>query len=194
MGNLCRWILFCSLWLQSGLCLSADSINVVIMPDSFNSFKCHQPGIDFKITQNSSLGVVGILDCESDRSTYGNTNDDVTNTFSRIFVPWRYSKGGAFKNGAFMQALIGIEKSEFRSILGSRADVTFVDFAFHYGYQWFWENGFNVSVLGGVAYLAKSSSQKDIVLNETPDVIGHLDRNTKSNIHGGAGFILGWKF
>ena len=194
MITLNRWILYCLLLFQSSLCLSADSINVVLMPDSFNSFKCHHPGIEFKISQTSTLGVFGRLDCESDRSTYGDTNDDVTNTFSRIFVPWRYSKGGAFKNGSFIQTLIGIEKSKFRSVLGSKADVTFVDFAFHYGYQWFWENGFNISVLGGVAYLVKTSSDKDITQNESDDVIGFLDKNTKTNIHPGAGITIGWKF
>ena len=189
-----RGILLLLLWFQSSLCLSADSINIVLMPDSINSFDCHHPGVEFKVTQTSSLGVFGRLNCETNRSTYGDTHDDVTNTFSRIFVPWRYSKGGAFKDGTFIQALIGIEKSKFRSVLGSKADVTFVDFAFHYGYQWFWKNGFNVSALAGVAYLVETSSEKDILPAENNDVIGFLDKNTKTNVHGGAGVLIGWKF
>lgn len=189
-----RWILFCSLCFQSSLCLSADTINIIILPDSINSFDCHQPGIEFKISQNSSLGAIGRLDCATDRSTYGKTNDDVTNTFSRIIVPWRYSFNGTFRDGSLVQALVGIEKSEFRSTLGSKADVTFVDFAFHYGYQWFWKNGFNVSALAGVAYLVKTSSEIDIVPTENSDVIGFLDKNTKTNVHGGAGILIGWKF
>lgn len=190
-----KWNLFWLLFLfQSNTSLSAEPFNVAIMPDSINSFKCHQPGVEFKISQTSSLGVFGTLDCKSNRSTYGDTNNDVTNTFSRIFFPWRYSKGGVFKTGSFMQALIGIEKSKFKSVLGSKADVTFVDFAFHYGYQWFWENGFNVSVLGGLAYLVKTNSDKSISANETDDVKNFLDKNTKTNIHPGAGVVIGWKF
>lgn len=194
MDILNRWILISSLVIQPGLCLSADSINVVLMPDSFNSFKCHQPGIEFQITQNSIIGVVGILDCESDRSTYGDTNDDVTNDFSRIFVPWRYSKDGAIKDGSFVQALVGIENSKFSSTLGSKAEVTYIDFAVHYGYQWFWKSGFNVSALAGLAYLVKTRSTEDIAPTESSDVIEFLDKNTKTNIHGGAGFMLGWKY
>ncbi len=194
MAIINKWILFCSLLFQSSLCLSAGSINVVFLPDSVNSFKCHQPGVEFKITQYSTLGVLGILDCKSHRSTYGDTNDDVTNTFGRILIPWRYSKGGAFKDGSFMQVVVGMEKSKFKSELGSKADITFADFGFHYGYQWFWANGFNVSAMAGVAYLVESNSKKDIVQNENSDVVDFLDRNTKTNIHGGAGFIIGWTF
>jgi hypothetical protein len=189
-----RWIIFCLLLLQAGACLSADAINLVLLPDSFNSFKCHQPGVEFQVSQTSTLAVFGRLDCESERSTYGDTNDEVTNTFSRIFVPWRYSKGGAFRDGPFMQSLVGMERSRFKSVSGSTADVTYVDFAFHYGYQWFWNNGFNVSVIGGLALLVKTSSDEEIVQNENNEVIDFLDKNTRTNVHPGAGFIFGWKF
>ncbi len=194
MGGTMRWILFCGLCFQSISSLADDAINAILMLDSFNSFDCHHPGVELSVSQNSSVGVLGIFDCDTDRSTYGETNDNVTNTFSRILIPWRYAKGGVFKTGPFMQALIGMEKSEFRSTLGSRADVTFVDFAFHYGYQWFWDNGFNVSVMGGVGLLVKTSDEKDIVQNESNDVRDFLDKNTKTNIHPGAGVVMGWRF
>lgn len=192
--NTNRWILLCFLLFQSGLCLADASFNIIVLPDSINSFDCHQVGVEFKVAQNHSVGMLGRFDCETNRSTYGDTHDDVTNTFSRILIPWRYSKNGVFKDGIIIQALVGVEKSEFRSKLGSKADVTFVDFGIHYGYQWFWENGFNISALAGVAYLVETSSEKSIVQNENSDVINWLDKNTKTNIHGGAGIMIGWKF
>ncbi len=46
----------------------------------------------------------------------------------------------------------------------------------------------------GVGYLLKTNANKNIVQTEDSDVVGFLDKNTKTNIHGGAGFLIGWKF
>ncbi len=194
MKTIKRWILCCLLWVCSDPCLSAEWINVILLPDSFNAFDCHQPGVEFKVAEKSSVGILGRFDCDTDRSTYGSTNESVSNTFSRVLIPWRYSRKGAFQDGTLIQALVGVEKSKFRSALGSKADVTFVDFGLHYGYQWFWSSGFNVSAMAGVAYLVETSSSQEIAQNETSDVIDYLEKNTETNIHGGIGVILGWVF
>jgi hypothetical protein len=182
---------FVLLMVQTPLCLSKDVLNVVLLPDPF---KCHQLGVDFAITENSTLGIIGAKECKSDRPTYGSSNSNVDNTFSRILIPWRYSTEGAFNDGYFMQAVFGAEKSEFRSDAGSTADVTFADIGFYGGYQWFWSNGFNVSALVGVAFLAKRSLDKNIVPSESGDVVEFLDKNTRTNAHPGIGIILGWSF
>lgn len=187
-------VLFCVAFFSPCLCVAEGTVNFTLLPDSVNSFDCHQPGAEFRISKTSTLAVFGRLNCHTDRSTYGETNDDVSNTFGRVFVPWRYAPGGAFKNGPFYQALIGVEKSKFRSISGSRADVTFVDLAAHYGYQWYWRGGFNLSVLGGIAYLVETDSEQAIAPGETNEVIDYLDKNTKTNVHLGAGILLGWLF
>jgi len=179
------------LLVQAGLCYSSESINLILLPDLSS---CHQVGGEIGINENSSLGILGRAGCESNRATYGNENDDVENKFSRILVPWRYSFNGVFKDGYFIQALSGVEKSEFKSTLGSTADVTFATLAVHGGYQWFWSNGFNISLMAGVAYLHEVSSSNRIVSGEEGNVTDFLDKNTKTNIHGGAGFFIGWLF
>lgn len=189
-----QWIVFCLLWIVSSSCLSADFINIIFLPDFSNSFECSEPGVEFKVTDNSTIGILGTFDCDSIRPTYGSTNDQVSNTFSRGLVPWRYSWKGAFTDGAFIQALIGVEKSKFRSDLGSTANVTFIDLGAHFGYQWFWKNGFNISVLGGIAYLVETSSDQKLEPGESQDIIDYLDKNTDSNVHGAFGAIIGWKF
>jgi len=151
-------------------------------------------GFEMAVSENSTLGVLARNECKSDRPSFGSSNDNVKNTFSRFFVPWRYSKSGVFKDSFIMQLLIGVEKSKFKTELGSEARVTFIDIVSSFGYQWFWSNGFNVSVLGGPAFLIKNSSKENIVQNESNDVVNFLNDNTKSNIHAGIGVILGWNF
>lgn len=194
MGSKLKGILFLLFLLASNAAQSASAFNIILLPDLTKSFKCHQPGVEFPIADTQSLAVLGVINCNSDRSTYGDTNDNVTNSFSRLLVPWRYAWNGVFKDGQLIQFLIGVETSEFSSSLGSEAEVTFMDFGLYYGYQWFWQNGFNLSLLGGLAYLVKTSSSKNIAPGETNDVIDFLDKNTKTNVHGGAGIIFGWKF
>jgi hypothetical protein len=191
MNNLVKLIITSFLWFQSNLCLSVESANLFVLPDPF---ECHQLGVETGITTNNSLGVLGTIGCESDRPAYGNANDDVRNTFSRVVLPWRYSKDGVFKDGFIGQAWVGVEKHDFESELHSQAEVTFANLAVHFGYQWFWDSGFNISVLGGGAVLAKISGNEDIVPAERSDVVSFLDKNTKTNVHGAAGFLVGWKF
>lgn len=191
MKVLCK--LVCSLFLlfQAGLSYASDSLNLMLLPDPYG---CHQVGVEMGINANSTLGVLGRGSCESDRPTYGAMNEDVENTFSRILVPFRYSFSGVFKDGYFVQGLAGLEKSEFKSSLGSTSNVTFASFAAHGGYQWFWKNGFNISLMGGVAYLQNIETSESIVGGEDSDVVKFLDKNTKANIHGGGGVFMGWLF
>jgi len=183
----CFYLMF-----QTSLCFSEDSINFIVVPDLFN---CHHHfGFELEILENSTLGILGSAKCKSDRPTYGDPNSKVNTEFSRIFIPWRYSFLGAFKDGYFIQTMVGVENSEFTSEAGSSADVTFIDLTFHGGYQWFWRGGFNVSALAGVAYLKESSLDINIVQNESSDVAEFLDKNTKSNVHIGIGVIFGWLF
>jgi len=194
MDAIKQWIVFCLLLIVSNSCYSADFINIIFLPDFSNSFECSEPGVEFKVTEKSSVGILGTFDCDSNRPTYGNSNDQVSNSFSRALIPWRYSWKGAYTDGTFIQALIGVEESKFRSDLGSTANVSFVDFGAYFGYQWFWKNGFNISVMGGVAYLVETSSEQNLIPGETQDIIDYLDKNTETNVHGGFGAILGWKF
>ncbi|MDX2464995.1 MAG: hypothetical protein QNK31_10875 [Porticoccus sp.] len=177
---------------QASVCFSKDTINILVLPDYIN---CHDHyGFELGTSENSTLGILGSFKCNSDRPTYGGSNSKVSTAFSRIFVPWRYSFDGAFRDGYFVQAMVGRESSEFKSVAGSSADVTFIDLTFHGGYQWFWGNGFNVSALGGVAYLKKTSLDKNIVPGEGGDVVDFLDTNTDTNAHFGLGVIFGWVF
>jgi len=186
-----RFVLMSILIFSPGLCFSKDFLNFTLLPDLF---KCHQLGVEFAITEKSTLGLIGRGSCKSDRPTYGKSNDNVRNNFSRILVPWRYSKNGVFTDGYFVQSLVGLERSKFSSELGSSANVTFLNVAFQFGYQWFWSNGLNVSVMGGPAFLVESGSSKNIVINEQDNVVDFLNKNTKTNVHGGAGVIIGWGF
>ncbi|MCF6211234.1 MAG: hypothetical protein L3J88_00340 [Gammaproteobacteria bacterium] len=43
-------------------------------------------------------------------------------------------------------------------------------------------------------YLIKKESSKNISQNELEGVVSFLDKNIKTNIHGGAGVIIGWSF
>jgi len=179
------------LLISAGQCYSSNSINVVVLPDLFG---CHQLGGEFELNENNTLGVLGRINCSSDRPTYGAKNDDVENEFSRILVPWRYSFNGIFTDGYFLQTLVGLEKNKFKTTLGSTSKVTFTNLAVHAGYQWFWKNGFNITLLGGIAYLHENNSRTNIVTTEETHVVNFIDKNTKTNIHGGAGVIVGWLF
>jgi len=174
---------------QINICYSKD-YNLVLLPEAY----CHQAGIETRITKNSTLGIIGRANCVSERPTYESKNDDVENAFSRVLLPWKYSFNGSFSKGAFVQGMAGLEKSKFKSISGSSADVTFVNLSMHGGYQWFWRSGFNLSLLGGVAYLQEVSSSKQIVGSERSEVTDFIDKNIKTNVHGGAGVTVGWMF
>lgn len=176
---------------QIGQCYSSESINLILLPDAYN---CHHAGFEISMNEKSTLGFLGVPGCNSDRPTYGEIDDDVNNDFSRLLVPWRYSPHRAFTTGYFFQAIAGLEKSEFTSTLGSTADVTFANFGGYAGYQWFWRNGFNISVMGGAVYLQELSSSTTLAPGEGNDVREFLDKNTNSNIHGGYGIIFGWLF
>ena len=89
---------------------------------------------------------------------------------------------------------MGLEYSEFSSRIGSTADVTFANLGGYVGYQWFWPNGFNISVMGGGVYLQELNSSTTLAPGEGNDVSDFLDKNTDSNIHAGYGIIFGWLF
>ena len=191
MKVLYRLILATVLLINAGQCYSSNSINALVLPDLFG---CHQLGGEFGLNDNSTLGALVRINCSSDRPTYGTKDGDVENRFSRILVPWRYSFNGVFADGYFLQGLVGLENSEFKTTLGSTAEVTFTNLAVHAGYQWFWRNGFNIALMGGIAYLHENSSRTNIVTGEENRVVDFIDKNTKTNIHGGAGVIVGWLF
>ena len=193
-GSYMRKLLFSFLCLMihSSLCVSKESFNITLIPDVL--YCHHHFGVEYAINDNNTLGIIGTGKCTSERPTYGDSNSQVDNTFNRIFIPWRYSFEKVFRDGYFIQTMIGIEKSRFKSEAGSIADVKFYDFTFHSGYQWFWDSGFNISALAGVAILKRRSLTKDISSNENNEVVRFLDKNTKSNEHIGVGIIFGWAF
>lgn len=183
-------LVFFALLTQSSLIYSANHINIIFLPDSYD---CHHTGVEGAITKNSRLGILAVVGCDSDRPTYGDSNDKVTNEFSRILIPWTYS-AGAWDDGYFLKVLAGLENHKFESNIGSRAEVTFADISANVGYQWFWNSGFNVSASLGVAFLFQNSVDKNIHTNESSDVVDFLDKNTKTNQHTAFGIILGWAF
>lgn len=121
-------------------------------------------------------------------------NNQVTNIFNRILIPWRYSPYGAFNNGYFVEALVGVEKSEYKSVAGSSANVSFIDTGVWLGYQWFWHNGLNISAVAGVAHLTTISLDKSISPTESSDVSDYLDQQTSTNTHMAGGVFFGWAF
>jgi hypothetical protein len=176
---------------HTSLCLAQESINLYVGPD-FKSH-CNQYGIDFSITKNSTIGILPAYNC-ADVNTYGSLNDQVTSTFNRILIPWRYSPHGAFKNGYFVLALLGMEKNDFESVAGSSVNVSFIDTGVLFGYQWFWRNGFNISGSIGVAHLMRNSLDQSISPTESNSVSDYLDKQTSTNNHVGGGVFLGWVF
>jgi hypothetical protein len=192
MGKVNKCILFLMLVFQSSFCFSQNAINLIVLPDL--RYSTHHVGVETSVTQNSRMGILVAHKQDSDRPTYGDSNEDVTNTFSRILIPWTYCKSGAWEDSYFITGLFGLEKDKFRSVAGSRAEATFVDFGLLAGYQWFWPNGFNISAMAGGAFLISSDSARNISDSETTDVINYLDKNTKTNQHLSAGVIIGWAF
>jgi len=170
---------------------SKDSINLSFAPDP--QTQCHQYAVGVAITENSTLGIVPSYNC-ADRPTYGTIEKQVTSTFNRLIIPWRYSPNGVFKNGYFVTALVGIEKNKFKTTVGSDANVSFIDTGVLLGYQWFWRNGFNISGLIGVAHLIQYKRDKNISPAESNKVSDYLDEQTSTNTHIGGGVQFGWAF
>jgi hypothetical protein len=168
----------------------AGEYNLVLLPSPY----CTHAGFETRIGDKYSLGVLGRPSCDSERPTYGSPNAEVRSNFSRVLIPLRYSFKGAFTTGLFVQGMVGSETSEFRSTLGSTANVTFLDLGVYVGYQWFAKSGVNVSVIGGIAYLQQLNASKSISGGESASVTDFLNKNIDSNTHGGAGVIIGWKF
>lgn len=169
---------------------SRDLINVILVPDPYD---CHQTGVETALTNNSRIGILAVIHCATDRPAYGSANNNVRNNFSRILIPWTFSKA-IWTNGYFLKALVGVEEHEFLSAKDSHADVTFTDVSTHLGFQWFWDNGLNVSASFGAAFLFADDVTKNIQNDEGGDVISFMDKNTKSNHHAALGIILGWAF
>ena len=178
--------------LQPFRCLSQESLNLVVLPDPL--FGTHHIGGELALSKNSRLGMMAAYKKDSSRPTYGESNDNVTNTFSRLLVPWIYSKNGSWEDSFFVTGLTGLENDSFTSTAGSRAEATFINLGILGGYQWFWKNGFNISATAGVAFLIETSSKKDISADESSEVIDYLDKNTQTNVHPAAGMIFGWAF
>lgn len=190
-------LVFSFLLFQTSLSIAQDSINFSVGPDP--TTHCHQYRVDVAITKNSTLGVMPSYNC-TDRPNRPNNdgsmviNSQVTNKFNRIIIPWRYSPYGALNNGFIVEAIIGVEKSEFKSASGSNANVSFIDTGVWLGYQWFWQNGFNISAVGGVVRLSRISLDKSISPIESSNVSDYLDQQTSTNTHAAGGIFIGWLF
>lgn len=183
---------------QPSLCLASQeySINFSVAPDL--TTHCHQYDVDVAISENSTLGVMPSYKCKDrpDRPSNGSMriNSQVTNTFSRVLIPWRYAPCGTLNSGYLVMAIVGVENSEFNSDAGSSAKVSFIDTGVWFGYQWFWPNGFNISAVGGLAHLMRNSLDKNISPTENSSVSDYLDKQTSTNTHGGGGVLFGWAF
>jgi hypothetical protein len=183
---------------KTSLCLASPehSFNFSVAPDL--TTHCHQYDVDVAISENSALGVMPSYKCKDrpDRPSNGSMriNSQVTNTFSRVLIPWRYAPHSAFHTGYLAMAFVGVENSEFNSDAGSSAKVSFIDTGVLFGYQWFWPNGFNVFAGGGVAHLMRSSLDKSISPTESSKVSDYLDEQTSTNTHLGGGVFFGWAF
>lgn len=192
--NIFKYLLVSSvLFFQTSLCFAKDSINFSVAPDPITY--CHQYRVDVSITKNSTLGVMPTSNCTDrpSRPTNGSMviNSQVTNTFNRIIIPWRYSPHGAFIDGFIVEAIVGLEKSEFKSASGSSANVSFIDTGVWLGYQWFWRNGFNISAVIGGAHLTRISLDKNISPSESSNVSDYLDEQTSTNSHQTGGVFFG---
>lgn len=193
----CYLLVSSILLFQTSLCdaNSGNSINFSVAPDPITH--CHQYRVDVAITKNGTLGVMP-ANCinRPDRPTNGSMemNSEVTNTFNRILFPWRYSPHGAFKDSYFIEAMVGLENSEFKSAAGSSAKVSFIDATFALGYQWVWHNGLNVSAFIGLAHLIQRNLDINISPTESIAVSDYLDQQTSTNTHQSGGVFLGWAF
>jgi len=183
------------LLLQTSLCFarSDEVINFYVSPDPITH--CNGYGVDVAITENSTLGIVGIPECISDRPTfYGSSTIKLSNKLNRMFAMWKYSPHGVFEDGYFLYAVVGADNSEFKSAAGSTANVSFIDTGTGVGYHWFWHNGFNVTTALGVAHLIQNSIDKSISSTESVDTVNYLDQQTRTNTHAGVGLFFGWAF
>ena len=197
--NILKYILVASfLPLQTSLCFAQDSINFSVGPDL--TTHCNQFRADVAISTVITLGVMPAIDCANrqDRPDPDSgsmvMNSQVTNKFNRILIPMRYSPYGALRNGFFVEVLVGAESSEYNSVAGSTANVTFIDTAAWLGYQWFWHNGLNFSAVIGRAHLIRNSLDKSISNSESSTVSDYLDQQTSTNTHTASGMFFGWAF
>lgn len=182
------------LLLQASPCFAQDTINISVLP--VIPLACTQLDIGVAVTQQSTLGIIP-SSCNADRvsTPTGGASPNIRNQFNRVLGEWKYAPDGAFNDGFFVGAVLGIENDQFNSPAGSTADVYFAAGGVMTGYQWFWENGFNITWVFSAAHLEQISlNNYNIVPSESIDVINWLQTNTSSNTHFGMGPILGWAF
>jgi hypothetical protein len=198
MTKASRFVAVLLLFLQSTLCIaeSGASANVSISPDP--STLCHQYRVDYAVAERSTLGLMLAYDCANrpNRPVSGSMdmNSGVSNTFNRIVVPWRYAPHGVLRDGYFVDALVGVERAEYKTTAGSDANVHFFDVALGLGYQWFWHNGLNVSVFAGAAHLMRQSGGVNISATELAGTTEYLKQQTSTNSHLASGAYVGWSF
>ena len=150
--------------------------------------------VDVAMSENTTLGI-SPLSCNSDRPAIAmSPNSNVRNQVNRLVVPWRYAPHGAFSDDYYFMVSVGIENDQFNSTAGSTANVFFFGSSLHTGYQWFWDNGFNITFIISASHLARVSLDRSMSPTESPDVVDFLDKNTSSNTHYSAGSLLGWAF
>lgn len=190
----CKYLLVSAfLLLQTSLCFAENSINFSFVYD-IHSPDCSQLLVDVATSKNTSLGI-SPMSCNSDRPAIVMApNSNVRNQVNRIVVPWRYSPRGVFKDGFYFMATLGVENDQFNSTAGSTANVLFLGSSLHTGYQWFWKNGFNITLIFSASHLARMSLDRTTSPTESPDVVDFLDQNTSTNTHYSAGPLLGWAF
>ncbi|MDP1532352.1 MAG: hypothetical protein Q8L92_02100 [Rubrivivax sp.] len=183
---------------QSSQCVARDGsfANISVAPDP--STGCHQYRADYAVAERSTLGLMLAYDCANRPSRPLNGSMDmsngVSNTFNRVLVPWRYAPRGALRDGYFVDAMVGLERAEYRTTAGSTANVHFFDVALGLGYQWFWHNGLNVSVFAGAAHLMRQSGGTNISATESAGASDYLKQQTSSNSHLASGAYVGWSF
>lgn len=132
---------------------SEKSLNFSFLPDP--KTRCHQYAVDTAITDNSTLGIMPSYNC-SDRPTDGTINKQVTSMLNRRVIPWRHFPGGVLKNDYFAAVLVGVEKNEVKTTVGSDVNVSFIDTGVVLGYQWLWQNGFNISGINATTIFLRS--------------------------------------
>lgn len=183
---------------QSPQSLAGDGsfVNISIAPDP--TTRCHQFRADYAISERSTLGMMVAYDCANRPSRPVNgsmdMNSGVSNTFNRILVPWRYAPHGVSRDGLIIDAMVGVERAEYRTSAGSSANVRFFDIALGLGYQWFWQSGLNVSVFAGAAHLMRQSGETNISATESVAASEYLKQQTSTNSHLASGAYVGWSF
>lgn len=197
-----RIIVSSVLLIQTSVCFaqSEKSINFTSAPYIAPKHVCEMFGIEVAITEKITLGVSPAVNCKNrasvtDRKVGLDFPSGVTNKFNRILIPWIYAPAGSFHTGYFVQILSGVERGEYKTAAGSSANVTFINTGFTGGYQWFWGNGFNISVNLGVAHLVRYKFDRNISPAETSNIIiNYLDQQTSTNTHPAGGIQFGWAF